>query len=133
MSLAASHGAWARSARCIGIAVLVGSMPACAGAGASRLQGHWRGTRADGVSGDVSAAANAFAASLSIDVTGDSMVVVQGAHRQVGRYRVLEEDGAKLVLSTDTDGPLDPQTFVFVDPDTMRWDVLAGKEIVFTR
>lgn len=122
--------AWARRA---GIAALVGAIVGCSGVGASRLQGHWRGVRADGVGGDVSAAANAFAASVSIDVRGDSMIVTQGAHRQVGRYRVVQEDDTKLILTTDADGPLEPQTFVFVDTDTMRWDVLAGKGIVFAR
>jgi hypothetical protein len=122
--------AWAHRAA---VAVLVGSIVGCSGVGASRLQGHWRGVRADGVGGDVSAAANAFAASVSIDVRGDSMIVTQGSHRQVGRYRVVQEDDAKLVLTTDADGPLEPQTFVFVDGDTMRWDVLAGKGIVFAR
>jgi hypothetical protein len=105
----------------------------CAGGGAARLQGHWHGVRAEGALGEATAAANAFAAATSIEVRGDAMIVTQGGHRQVGRYRVVHEDASKVVLTTDADGPLDPYTFVFVDEDTIRWDVLAGKALVFSR
>jgi hypothetical protein len=115
-------------ALCAGLSAL-----GCAGAGAARLQGHWHGVRAEGAFGEAAAAANAFAASTSIDVRGDAMIVTQGGHRQAGRYRVVHEDASKVVLTTDADGPLDPYTFVFVDEDTIRWDVLAGKTIVFSR
>jgi hypothetical protein len=122
-----------RTAAAATVLFLAGSIGACTGAGAARLQGHWRGVRAEGVPGDVAAAANAFATGVSIDVRGDSMSVTQGDHRQVGRYRVVEEDAAKVVLTTDADGPLEPHTFVYVDQDTMRWDAVGGKGIVFVR
>jgi hypothetical protein len=119
---------------CCAFAVLtMAASLGCSRAGSARLQGHWRGVRAEGVAGDLVGAASAFAAGVSIDVRGDSMTVVQGAHRQVGRYRVIDEDATKVVLTTDADGPLEPHTFVFVNGDTMRWEVLAGKAIVFTR
>jgi hypothetical protein len=115
------------------VAALVGCTSACSEGGAARLQGHWHGVRAEGVAGDVAASANAFASGVSIDVRGDSMTVMQGGRRQTGRYRVVQEDATKVVVTTDADGPLELHTFVFADRDTMRWEVLAGKTIVFAR
>jgi hypothetical protein len=34
---------------------------------------------------------------------------------------------------TDKDGPTDAQTFTFLDDKTMRWNVVEGKTITFTR
>jgi hypothetical protein len=126
-----SHAA--RAAARASLAILVGWSVGCTGSGAVRLQGHWRGVRAEGVSSDVAAAANAFAASLSIEVRGDAMTVTQGARRQAGRYRVVKEDASRIVLTTDADGPLEPHTFVYVDQDTLRWDVVGGRSIVLSR
>jgi hypothetical protein len=89
--------------------------------------------RAEGIAADVAGPANAFASGVSLDVHGDSMTVMQGGHRQTGRYRVVHEDPTKVVLTTDADGPLEPQTFVFADTETMRWEILTGKAIVFAR
>jgi hypothetical protein len=45
----------------------------------------------------------------------------------------LREDGSKVVLTTDGDGPLEPQTFTFLDEGVMRWALLPGKAIVLVR
>jgi hypothetical protein len=44
----------------------------------------------------------------------------------------VREDKASVVLTTEKDGPDEPQTFTFVDAKTMKWSV-EGKAIVFVR
>jgi hypothetical protein len=116
------------------LATLASLVVACGRGGPSRLEGHWRGVRAEGVPGDAQeAAANAFAAAMELDVKGDSITVSTGKERQSGRFRVVREDKTTLVLTTEKDGPDEPQTFTFVDGRTMRWAVLEGKTIVFVK
>jgi hypothetical protein len=106
---------------------------ACGHAGSSRLEGRWHGVRAEGVFGEAQTAANAFAAATDLDVRGDSITVSTPKEKQSGRYRVVREDKTSLVLTTDKDGPDEPQTFTFVDAKTMKWSVLDGKAIVFVK
>jgi hypothetical protein len=112
-------------------ALLVAS---CGRGGPSRLEGHWRGVRAEGVAGEAQeGAANAFATAMELDVKGDSITVSTGKDRQSGRFRIVREDKATLVLTTEKDGPDEPQTFTFVDAKTMKWAVLEGRTIVFVK
>lgn len=106
---------------------------ACAPAGSSRLQGRWRGVRAEGVPGEASRSADAFALHTQLRVEGSEMAVVSPHLAQVGRYRVVREDSTTLVLATDVDGPAMPETFTFGADGTMRWAVAPGKAIVFAR
>ena len=115
----------------LGAAVALGA--ACHGEGAARLQGTWRGVRAEGVAPEALAGANAFAVATELDVKGDALVVITPKETQSGRYRVLRQDRATLVIATDKDGADNPQTFVFVDEKTLRWAVLEGRTIVFAR
>jgi hypothetical protein len=115
----------------LGAAVSLGA--GCHGEGAARLQGTWRGVRAEGASPDALAGANAFAVATELDVKGDALVVITPKETQSGRYRVLRQDRTTLVITTDRDGADDPQTFVFVDDKTLRWSVLEGRSIVFAR
>jgi hypothetical protein len=89
--------------------------------------------RAEGVSSDAQPAANAFAAAMELEVKGDSITVSTSRDKQSGHYRIVREDKASVVLTTEKDGPDEPQTFTFVDPQTMKWSVLDGKSIVFVR
>jgi hypothetical protein len=106
---------------------------ACSHPGSTRLEGRWRGVRAEGVSGDAQAAANAFAVSTEIEVRGDAITVSTPKDKQSGRYRVVRDDKASVVITTDKDGLDEPQTFTFLDARTMKWAVLDGKSIVFAR
>jgi hypothetical protein len=124
---------WAARARVPLAAAIAALAAACGHAGSSRLEGHWRGVRAEGVYGDAQAAANAFAAATELDVRGDSITVSTPKEKQSGRYRVVREDKAVVVLTTDKDGPDEPQTFTFADAKTMKWSVLEGKTIVFVK
>lgn len=115
------------------LCALAVSTLACHGDGAARLQGHWRGVRADGVPPESLGSANAFATGTELEVKGDSITVTTPRDKQTGRYKVVKQDRATLVITTDKDGPADPQTFTFVDDKTVRWAVLEGKSILFSK
>jgi hypothetical protein len=106
---------------------------ACGHSGAARLEGHWKGVRAEGVPSDQQGAANSFAASMELDVKGDSITVSTSKDRQSGHYRIVREDKGSVVLTTEKDGPDEPQTFTFVDAKTMKWSLLEGRSIVFVK
>jgi hypothetical protein len=106
---------------------------ACKHSGSPRLEGRWKGTRADGVPSEAQAAANAFATQTQIDVHGDQITVTTPKDHQTGKYKVVREDKAAVVIVTDKDAPDDAQTFTFVDDRTMKWTVLEGKTITFAR
>jgi hypothetical protein len=113
--------------------LLGGLLAACHGGGAARLQGNWRGVRAEGVAPEAATAANTFATGTALDVKGDAITVTTPKDTQSGHYKVVKQDKTTVVITTDKDGADDPQTFVFVDDKTLRWSVLDGKSIVFAR
>jgi hypothetical protein len=119
--------------RGLGIAVAFTLVLAACGGGSSRLQGKWRGLRADGVAPEAQARANDFAMAMELEVKGDTITVKSPTDKQVGKYKVVEETKAKLVIVTDKDGPDDKQTFTFSDDKTMKWSVTDGKTITFVR
>lgn len=123
--------------RSLALASVLGALApllgACGGEGAARLQGKWHGVRAEGVPGEALPAANAFATAAEFDVKGDAITVTTPKDRQSGRYKVVRQDKATLVITTDRDGPGDPQTFTFLDDKTLRWAAIEGKSIVFAR
>jgi hypothetical protein len=115
-----------------GLALLLAAASGCS-KGSSRLAGHWRGVRAEGATGPSETAADAFAGKMEIDVTGDVVTVTTPAGKETGHYRVLSEDKTTTIISTDADGGADPQTFTLVDAKTLKWAVVPGKAIVFTK
>src|ERR1019366_1985864 len=122
-----------RLARASLMGAILSVVAACHGDGAPRLQGKWRGVRAEGVTPDTVVAANAFATATEIEVKGDAITVTTPKDKQSGRYKVVKQDKTMLVITTDKDGADDPQTFTFVDEKTVRWAVLDGKSILFAR
>ena len=117
----------------MGLPALLLVLAACGHKGSPRLEGHWRGVRADGVAGDVQPMADAFATSTELDVRGEGITVTTPSGKQSGKFKVKNEDKTSITIWTDGDGPNDPQTFVFVDERTMKWNVLEGKTITFKR
>src|SRR5690242_16504445 len=83
--------------------------------GSARLEGTWKGTRADGIASDVSAAANTFASQTTLVVKGDQITLTFPRETQTGKYKIVREDKSTVVIVTDKDGPNDQQTFTFVD------------------
>ena len=106
---------------------------ACGSSGSKKLQGTWRGKSTEGVAPVAVASANVFATKMTLDVKGDAIVVATPKETQSGRYKVVTQDKTRVVITTDKDGPDDPQAFTFVDDRTLRWAVLEGKAIVFAR
>jgi hypothetical protein len=121
----------ARASLVAALAVGVLGSSACGGGGSSRLQGKWHGLRAEGVMPTALAAANAFAAGMLLEVKGDAITVTTPKDRQSGHYHVVKEDKVSVVITTDKDGPAEPQTFTFVDDKTLRWALDGGQTILF--
>jgi len=101
--------------------------------GSARLAGHWRGVHAEGVPAGADDSANAFAGKMQLDVTGDLITVTTPTGKDSGHYTLVKEDKSTTVITTDKDGPKEPQTFAFVDDKTMRWMVVPGKAVVFNK
>ena len=105
----------------------------CGHKGSPRLEGHWRGLSAEGVTPDVQASADLFATGTELDIRGENIVVATPKGKQSGKFRVKTDEKTQVTIWTDGDGPTDPQTFVFIDERTMKWNVLEGKTILFRR
>jgi hypothetical protein len=120
-----------RAAPVVAIAALALGCPGSPGS--ARLEGRWIGIRSEGTSAGTAAAANAFATSTELAFAQDRLTVTTSKTTQYGRYRVVDEDASRVVITTDRDGPDQPQTFVFANDGTMRWAPFEGKSIVFAR
>jgi hypothetical protein len=116
-----------------GLFALVVVLAACGHKGSARLEGHWRGLHAEGVSTEMQPSADAFATATELDVRGEAILVTTPKGKQSGKFKVKSEDKTSITIWTDGDGPNDPQTFVFIDERTMKWNVLEGKTIAFRR
>jgi hypothetical protein len=101
--------------------------------GSARLTGHWRGVHAEGVPTGTDDSANAFAGKMQLDVAGDLITVTTPGGKESGHYKLVSEDKTTTVITTDKDGPKEPQTFAFVDDKTMRWLVVPGKAVIFSK
>ena len=116
------------------IALLVGlvGLAACR-TGAARLAGHWVGQKATGVATEAQAAANRFAAEMTLDFHGDTIAVKTERAKQTGHYRVLRDEATTVVIVTDEDGAGDEQTFTLEGDSTLSWSALKDKTIVFKK
>jgi len=101
--------------------------------GSTNLAGHWRGVRSEGVRSDVADATNSFATHMRFDVKGDVITVTTSKETRTDHYSVVQEDKAKTVIATDSDGDGAAQTFTFTDPKTMKWAVAPGSFVVFVK
>jgi len=113
----------------------VATASGCKHPGSAKLEGHWRGTRAEGVEPRVQDAANAFALGTEIIARGNQITVSTPQSRgQQGTYTVDDENKTTLVLHTDKDGANAKETFTFSDDGrTMTWRLGEGRTIVFTK
>jgi hypothetical protein len=117
----------------LSFAVLASFAHGCGRPGSPRLEGRWRGVRAEGFGGEALAAANAFALRTELQVSGDAMTITTPTETQSGRYRVVYENETSVTVTTDKDGPDAPQTFTFEGPRAMKWLAAQGESIVFGR
>lgn len=118
----------------VAIAALSSSV-GCKHAGSAKLEGHWRGVRAEGVAAGAQEAANAFATQTEITARGNQITVSTSQSKDLqGTYVVDEETKTTVVLHTDKDGPATKETFVFAENGkTMTWRIGEGRTIVFQK
>ncbi len=119
------------------VGALLVTVPICLGgchhAGSPRLEGKWRGGKAEGVLPAAQAAATQFATDTELDFNADNITVRTSTSKQSSKYKVVREDKRSIIIETDADGPSDPQTFTFDDERNMRWQILPGKTLSFVR
>lgn len=116
--------------------VLIGTLLALTGCprkGSPRLEGHWRGIRAEGVDQAAQPAANAFATSTEIIAQGNQIAIqTQAGRSPTATYVVDKEDGPTLVIHTDRDPAT--ETFTFNEKaDLMIWRIDQAHTITFKR
>jgi hypothetical protein len=78
-------------------------------------------------------AADAFATGTSLEFRRSQITVTTPRGTQTGRYELVRDGPASVVITTDRDGPSHPQTFLFVADDAIRWVLADGKSIIFAR
>ena len=107
----------------------------CKHPGSAKLEGRWRGTRAEGVSPQVQDAANNFAMQTEILSRGNLITITTpGAKGQQAPYVVDDEKGPIVVLHTEKDGAANKETFQFADDGkTMTWRLGEGRSILFQK
>ncbi|MEO7111633.1 MAG: hypothetical protein ABI183_14430 [Polyangiaceae bacterium] len=108
-------------------------MSGCHKAGSPRLEGKWRGGKAEGVLPASQAAATQFALDTELDFNADNITVRTPSSKQSSKYKVVREDKRSIIIETTADGPGDPQTFTFDDERNMRWQILPGKTVSFVK
>ncbi len=101
----------------------------------SKLEGHWKGTRADGVPAGAQDAANAFATQTEIVARGTTITIsTPGTKGQQGTFVVDSESPSVVLVHTDKDGPANKETFSFTDDGkTMTWRLGDGRTMTFQK
>ena len=116
----------------LGLAVIT-TLVACKGGSGAKLEGHWRGIKATGVPADQVGAANLFASAMELEFKGEQVSVHTGSDKQSARFKIVKDDKTAVTITTDQDGPDDPQIFTFMDDHTMTWAIAPGKSIQFQK
>lgn len=116
----------------LGLAVTT-MLTACKGGSAAKLEGRWRGIKAMGVPSGEIGAANLFASTMELEFKGEQVSVHTGSDKQSAKFKIVKDDKTQVTLTTDQDGPDDPQVFTFTDDHTMTWAVAPGKSIQFQK
>ena len=108
---------------------------ACKHPGSAKLEGRWKGVRAEGVGPESAGAANVFAQGTEIIARGDTLTMTTPVAKGLqDTYVVDEETKTTLVLHTRKDGASTKETFGFSDDlKTMTWRLGDGRAIVFQR
>ena len=110
------------------------ALAACKQAGSPKLEGRWRGQRAEGVAPDLPIQANAFAASTEIIAKGDQIAISTPGGKSQSTYYVDVEENGSLVIHTEKDGTNARESFTFGDNGrTMSWKVDDRRTIVFAK
>jgi len=116
----------------VGLAVAT-MLTACKGGSSAKLEGRWRGIKATGVSASELGAANLFASAMELEFKGEQVSVHTGSDKQSARFKIVKDEKTQVTITTDQDGPDDPQVFTFTDDHTMTWAIAPGKSIQFQK
>lgn len=116
----------------LALAITFTCLAACGGkSGSAKLEGHWKGVRADGVDPVVANSGLTFALSTEIYAKGNQITISTPSQKTSGTYAVETEDKTSLVIRSDRDPT--PETFTFADANTMSWRIDPNRSIVFQR
>lgn len=101
--------------------------------GSAKLEGRWKGVRAEGVDPTSAQKAEVFATSTEIVAIGDKIAIQTPAGRsQTSTYTIDKEDATTLVIHTDRDP--NAETFTFNEKgDTMVWRIDETRRIWFKK
>ena len=101
--------------------------------GSAKLEGRWKGVRAEGVDPNAQIQASVFATSTEIVAIGDKIAIQTPQGRSpTSTYTVEREDATTLVIHTDRDP--NAETFTFNEKgDTMVWRVDETRRIWFKK
>jgi hypothetical protein len=110
---------------------LVASVALC-GCKHSRLEGHWKGSGAEGVAPEAQKTANDFANAMELDFKKDVLVVRTAKDTQTGKFAVVKDEKTSVTIKGDKDDPTEAQTFTIVDDATIKWTVAQGKPAAIT-
>ena len=110
-----------------------GLLGACKHPGSQKLEGRWRGQKAEGVPDSTQNAANVFALGTEIVAQGNQIAIQTPAGRNpAATYVIDKEDATTLVIHTDKDGSA--ETFTFNEKaDEMVWKIDAQRSITFKK
>ena len=116
----------------LAIVAVVGAI-GCKHPGSARLEGRWKGVRADGVLPNVQEAANGFALQTEIVAKADKITIsTPGVKGQQDTYVVDSDTKGTLILHTEKDP--NKETFNFAeDGKTMTWRLGDGRAITFQK
>jgi len=101
--------------------------------GSPKLEGHWKGVRADGVDPTAQNPASAFAQNTEIIAQGDKIAIqTPNGRSPTTLYVVDKEDPTTVVIHTEKDGTT--ETFTFNEKgDVMTWRIDTSRAIVFKK
>lgn len=115
------------------VTVLAVAAFACKRPGSQKLEGHWKGFKAEGVDPSAQISASAFANSTEIIAQGNQVQIqTQAGRTPPAIYVVDKEDATTLVIHTDKDPTA--ETFTFDEKgQIMVWRIDAQRTISFKR
>lgn len=113
--------------------LLLGSATAGCRHGSAKLEGHWKGTKAEGAPESMQTQATVFAQGTEIIARSNQIAIQTPAGRnEMTTYFIDKEDATTLVIHTERDPSA--ETFTFNEKaDQMVWRVDASRSITFRR
>ncbi|APS00576.1 hypothetical protein BCY86_07735 [Pajaroellobacter abortibovis] len=112
---------------------LVALWSACTQQGVPQLQGTWRGSKAEGVRPEAQGVANQWVAQLELSFKKDTLSISLGTDKKTGHYTLIQAQENTFVILADKDKPNETQIFTLITPNTLKWSVGEGQNIVLTR